>query len=610
MPLQRKKLKQTYKTTTLFLCFLFSNFLMPFSSSFGAEETSEEMKINFEKPNNDTLSMSFDSALLKDVLLLFSQQSGLNFIASQEVENKKVTVYFENVSPQDALDSIITANGLTYTKKPGSDIYMVFSANKAASTARLVTKVVHLKYMRLSSSPLDVGGGVTISDLTKTSAPSSSSSSSSSSTSSASSSSTTATPSEKGADKLVAKLLTPQGKVAEDTQTNSLIITDTSENIDAIMKILEEVDVPPSQVILEVHVMEVSKTISSNIGVDWGGTSGALGSFTSGIRTTAFPFTEEFIKGQQGGKATIVTGNISSTGGITSTTSATPSQLQYGTINASNFTATLHYIESDSRTKILARPRVLTQNNEAAAIKVVTNQAIGTTSTVPSSAVASTTTTADRAEVGVTMRMTPQINNDDSVLLFLEPAVTTASDSTLFPGVFRDTTTRLVRTMARIKDNQTLVIGGLINGNDASTKKKLPLLGDLPAIGHIFSYYSGSNTDSELLIFVTPHIVRGLTSLGPRSATARGEDIPLRKILSVFKDKEMEESAESFHNFEKTRQPFFAQDQQFIRDTEKHASNPLVEKQMTQALDAMNTQFLDIQMNQTLDRLDSKKYRI
>ena len=595
----KKNHKQALKATASLLLSLSWSFVMPLPLSFGAEDAPQHMKIDLDNPN-DTISMSFDGALLKDVLLLFSQQSGLNFVASQEAESKKVTVYFENVSPQDALDSIITANGLTYTKKPGSDIYLVSPISKTG-TEPLITKVVHLKYMRLSGSPLDVGGGVTISDLQKSSAPSSSSSSSSSSSAT--------TNSDKGADKLVTKLLTSQGKLAQDTQTNSLIITDTVANMEAIVKVLEELDVPPSQVILEVHVMEIGKTLASDLGIDWGGTDGAVASFASGIRTTGFPFTENFLNKQQGVKPSLFQGTITPT--VTSTTLPTPSQFQYGTINATNFKATLHYIESDAKTRILARPRVLTQNNEAAAIKVVTNQAIGRTTSTTTTAGSNTTDTgiADRAEVGVTMRMTPQINNDDSVLLFLEPAVTTAIDSTLFPGIFRDTTTRLVRTMARIKDNQTLVIGGLIDGNESIVKRKVPFLGNLPgALGYAFRYDAVDNTDRELLIFVTPHIVRGASSLGSHSATARGEDVSLRRSLNNFMDKEMDPTVDTFRDYEKTKQAFFAEDQQLIRDTEKRLSNPLVDKQMTQALDTVGPQLIDTQMNQALDTLSVKKY--
>ena len=558
-----------------------------------AEETPEDLKINLDN-GSDTISMSFDGALLKDVLLLFSQQSGLNFIASSDVESKKVTVYFENVSPQDALDSIVTANGLAYTKKPGSDIYMVTVAGKASAATSLVTKVIRLKYMRLSDSPLDVGGAVTIDNLKESAAITSEASTS------AGSGSTT---SEKGVDKLVAKLLTSQGKLTQDAQTNSLIITDTADNVAAIEKVLAEVDVPPSQVILEVRIMEIDKTLASDIGIEWGGANGSLGtvSMAGGTRTTPFPFNQ----GLFGRKphTTLLEGDTDAT----FATLSQPSQAVMGTLTGPDLAATLHYIESDSKTKILARPRVLTQNNEAAEIKLVTNQTIGITTSSDTTA-DTQTTTPERADVGVIMRMTPQINDDGSVLLFVEPAVSTSAVST-FNTQFQDITTRSVRTMARIKNNETLVIGGLINGNDTTTKQKMPFLGDLPGIGRAFRYDAVSNEGRELVVFVTPHIVYGASSLGKNSATAAGEDVSLRNVLNEFMDKEMDQYAGEFQDYQKSKNSFFTSDQQFIRDTEKRLSNPLVDKQMTQALDALSPQLIDTQMTQALDTFNTKKYR-
>ncbi len=514
--------------------------------------------------SSDTISMSFDGALLKDVLLLFSQQSGLNFVASQEAESKKVTVYFENVSPKDALDSIITANGLTYSKKAGSDIYVVTPVSKTQTTA-VVTKVIQLKFMRLSTSPLDVGGQVTISDLTKSSAPSSSDTG-------AASSSTSSTTSDRGADKIVQKLLTASGKLTTHTHTNSLIITDTPDNIKQIEKVLSELDVPPSQVILEVQIMEVSKVMASDIGISWGGTNGAIVSLSGGARTTSFPFNTGDVFG--GKKHISSDGSSQFIGDLTADSAEgtlgvnsgepTPAQTLYGLVNAQNLAATLHYIESDSKTKVLARPRVLTQNNEAATIKLVTNAAIGSnTVTTGEGAAANTTEEAERSDIGVAMRLTPQINYDDTVLLFLEPAISTIGDSAVVADT-ADVTTRLVRTMARIKDNQTLVIGGLITGEGTASKRKLPILGDLPWIGRAFSYNGDDNTDRELLIFVTPHIVRGSSSMGARSATAQGEDLAVKRLLSEFMDKEMDSFTNNFEASRSDQDNFFTKDQEFI----------------------------------------------
>jgi type IV pilus assembly protein PilQ len=566
----------------------------------------------------DTISMSFDGALLKDVLLLFSQQSGLNFIASQEVETRKVTVYFENVTPRDALDAIVTANGLTYSKKPGSDIFVVYPSTKT-SASPVTTKVIRLKYMRLSSSPLDVGGQVTISDLQKSSAPSSSGSGSSSGGGSSGGESssgssgggsatsamgTSASSSDRGADKIIGKLLSTQGKLTMDLSTNSIIVTDTAESIAQIEKVLAELDVPPTQVILEVYIMEVSKTLLNNIGIEWGGPNGALGTLRGGARTTLFPlrsFGEPDIVGGT------FTGDIGGEDGLFITadnTTNAPSSVQYGLIDASNFAATLHFIKNDNKTKILARPRVLTQNNEAAAIKLVTNASIGETTST--SATGASSSEIERSEIGVTMRMTPQINADDTVSLFLEPAVSTVGASQ-FVADTADPTTRLIRTMARVKNDQTLVIGGLIDSQEQGRRRKVPFLGDLPVIGKGFHYDADIDTDRELLVFVTPHIVRGPSSVGPSSSTAKGEDTAVRRMLDQFMDKEMDGMSSTFEGFEKKRNDFFTKDEQLVRDSERRYSNPAVEDQMTQALDALSPQMVEGQISKTLDQMGGKK---
>ncbi len=515
----------------------------------------------------ETISMNFDGALLKDVLFLFSQQSSFNFVASQEVESHKVTVSLEDVSPKDAINAILSANGLVASKKPGSNIYVVYAAT--GERAELQTKVFHLKYARLSASPLGIGGQATASDLATSAGTSSSSSSSSSSSATDASSSSTST--NAGMDGLISQFLSPQGKLAADIPTNSLVVTDIPEKIEQIDRIIQEIDVAPPQVILEVHVLEVKKNLASDQGIEWGGTDGALGQFTAGSRTTPFPFEEHIFTNRN---------NLAATTVGTST-------LTLGSVNAGNFKAILHFILSDSDTKILARPRILTQNNEAASIKVSTNQTVSVT----------TTTDVDtniqseepiRMEVGVQLKMTPQINADNSVVLFLEPSVTTVAASTLFPTTVLDPTTRLVRTMARVKDNQTLVIGGLIDSNNAKTKRKLPFLGDLPMFGKLFAYDHDANTERELLIFITPHIVRGFNSFAEDSATANGRDIAAKKMLDAFSAERFRYNADALDNVSRVRDTIYSKEKAGIAAGQKKA-DPLLDQQMTKTLDSFRS---------------------
>jgi hypothetical protein len=109
-----------------------------------------------EENDSQLISMDFEDAPIKNVLKILSQQSALNFVASDGIESKKVTVYFEDVSVQDALDSIVSANGLRYEKK-NQNLYIIYPAESANTGTE--TKVFYLKYTRLSASPIDIGGG-------------------------------------------------------------------------------------------------------------------------------------------------------------------------------------------------------------------------------------------------------------------------------------------------------------------------------------------------------------------------------------------------------------------------------------------------------------------
>jgi type IV pilus secretin PilQ/predicted competence protein len=517
----------------------------------------------------------------------------LNFVASQDVESRKVTVAMENVAPKDALEAIVTANGLAYSKKSDSNIFLVYPARSEQQV--METRVFHLKNARLSDSPLDIGGMATIGDLSALASATSSSSGGTSTTTS----STSPVDQDRGIDKLVAKLISPTGKIALDVRTNSLIVTDTAEVLDKIQKVLNEVDIPAPQVILDVHVVEVDKSLLSDQGVDWGGTNGALGTLTGGSRTTAFPFEEQIFANSKGLRSS----------SVTDSGALAPANLTLGTLNAANFTATLRFVMTDSHTKILARPRVLTQNNEAATIKLVTNAA--TSSTTTTTTTSTTAGTVTREEVGVNLKMTPQINADDSILLFLEPSVSTIATSEISTTAspVLDKTTRMVRTIARVKNDQTLVIGGLINDNKSQSKKKIPFFGDLPGVGGAFSYTSGNNEERELLVFVTPHIVKGFNSLGDKSATAQGRDIAVRRMLDTQMDRLQQLGTDAFADNQTIREDLYSNEQALVRASEKRSSNPVVEKQMTQALDALDPNLAQKAMAQSLDTWSPKKYK-
>lgn len=528
------------------------------------------------------ISMDLDNAPVKDVLKIFSQQSGLNFIANKDIESKTVTVYFENVGVQDALDNIMTANNLSYYQEEGSDIFMVYASD--SPTPKLLTKVFRLKYSRLSTSPIDVAGQRTVTDLLTSDIPKTSTQSSSSSTTATST--TGGSPSQqsfvqKGIDQLLASLLSPQGKLTVDLPTNSLIVTDTPEKLKRIEDVLRQIDVPTPQVVLEVYVMEVKKDILDNIGIEWGGNDGAIVSATGATLTSGYPFTSGLFK-----KDLNLPIKDPAFFGLTPSHADTPGGLTTGLLNATNLSATLHFIKTQTDTKILAQPRVLTQNNEAATIRLITNTGISITNvTVTTGAAPVTTATVERAELGISLKMTPQIDQDDSVQLFLEPAISTATPNNFLTGFnVLDPTTRIVRTVARVKDRQTLIIGGLMDTDRRQDRRKVPFLGDAPVFGPAFRYDTTNNADREILIFITPHILK-FTDFA--AETDLRKDLAAKRMLDSFMGMEMDKLLDTLKEPDKRKSGDRTHEKKNPPAGLKPAS-PAMDKEMDQTLNLLS----------------------
>jgi type II secretory pathway component GspD/PulD (secretin) len=231
-------------------------------------------------------------------------------------------------------------------------------------------------------------------------------------------------------------------------------------------------------------------------------------------------------------------------------------------------------------------------NNEAAQIKLVTNTAIANQVVTAASQGQSTQTsnTAERAATGIILKMTPQINDDGSINLYVEPSVTTAVASAFFPETFLDPTTRSVRTLARIMNNETLVLGGLIDSDQSTAMKKIPGLGDVPLFGKAFTYKDRGDTERELLIFITPHIIDGFSSLGAKSATASGKEPSMNRMFSDFRENETERNLITEDVREKDRARVTGDELGLYRKKMKQPEAPGMDKEMTRSLELFSTE--------------------
>ncbi|MDD5662079.1 MAG: secretin N-terminal domain-containing protein [Candidatus Omnitrophica bacterium] len=484
---------------------------------------------------NISISMDLQDASLKDILKLLSIQSGLNFIASEAVQDRKMTLYMDQVPLQEAMDKIFKANNLSYDLDQEASVFIVNDWGKP--TTQTVTRVFYLKYATVSSSQLKEEMKNNLS-----SEGSSSSSSSSGDSSSDSESGKWKAASEAGLTEVVKKLLSKDGSLIEDFRTNSITVTDIPSRMEVIARVIASLDVPVPEVMLEVEMLDVNKSIVDTIGFKFGQTPFSM-AWTGASISSAFPFSSGMYSNKDFTKA-ITPGTI---------------DISTGNNGTSIYNIQLDFLRTQTDTKFLARPRILTLNNETAEIKITTDEAIGVSSVQQGTGTSSSTTvTAERYETGVSLRVTPQIDLESGeITMFIYPQVTEASSTKSSFAAGSDTTktytfvnpeTRSTKNVVRVRDGETIVLGGLIRNQQSTVITKLPFLGDIPVLGALFRHKNVSpNIERELLVFITPHIIKHTKS---SSVPVKKAALPLREQTRAIALTRQQSISAYLNNFE------------------------------------------------------------
>ena len=463
-------MKNTINKMFLFAT-LISLFIMP--------QLSAEQDLFFPDPDA-TISMDLQDANLKDVLKIFSIQSGMNFIASEALQDRKLTLYLDKVPIQEAMDKIFAANNLSYELDPDSNIFVVKDYGKPE--VETITKIYYLKYASVSTSPITTEVSSQLN-------------------------------SKAGADIInaVKDVLSPKGKISENLRTNSLIVTDMPSKFPVIEQVISHLDVYSPQILIEVEMLDVSTNVVDKLGFEFDNSPFSL--IVPGSLSKA-----KFFMGDTTLKS------------IKSITTATAGAVSFG----STYAEVLDYLRTQTDTRYLARPKLLTLNNETAEIKITTNESIGIETTDVSNT-GSITADPERQETGVSLRVTPQANIETGLItMFIYPEVSEAKEgNTLTSGnltyTFRDPEVRSTKSTVRIKDGDTVIVGGLIRNEFIQTTKKLPILGDIPIIGMMFRHKDKTkDTNRELLVFITPRIIKD-SYYQKAAKVARGSSVPARE---------------------------------------------------------------------------------
>lgn len=480
-----------------------------------------------DSPLDRKVSIRVSNVPIAAFLNSITTQAQINFIMSEEFTNKKVTASLTKVTVREALDTLLRVHGLTYQRIGKSDSYVVTKrSNDAPDT---ITKIYTLSYISLQAigSPSSELSSIMPQDVS-----SGSSFGSSGIPMSSSDSSIPGTSSSSGGDAysgtaeiigIVKSMLSPVGRIAVDPRTNKLIITDVAEVFPQVENILAELDIKPPQILIEAQIVEVSKTSGLTLGFEYGGSDGTLVSFSGPKREV----TSEFMRGYGSDGTSKLHGwdwifpsnsdlnsgstNGSTTGGTNTNTNTNTStnsdsgDSEGGVLDFSAFKIVLRSLLTRGEAKYLGKPKVVTLNNKTATITTSTDATVGFSTTQNGNNGEYQSSTAERKRVGLTLQVTPQVNREGYVTLYVQPSYSDVVSSG-FENT-KDTTTRAASTLVRVKNGQTVVIGGLLTSRETDQTRKVPLLGDIPILGWLFTSRSTSKSTTDLVIFITPTIL-------------------------------------------------------------------------------------------------------
>lgn len=470
-------------------------------------------------PLDRKVSIRVSNVPISAFLNSITTQAKINFIMSEEFANKKVTASLTRVTVREALDTLLRVHGLAYQRIGKSDSYVVTKrSNDAPDT---ITKIYTLSYISLqgigsaqselnSIMPQDVSTGGSSSSMSSSGMDSGMSLGGGMSGTSGSGSDSYSGGAE--ITTIVKSMLSPVGKIAVDPRTNKLIVTDVAEVFPQVENILAELDVKPPQILIEAQIVEVSKTSGLSLGFEYGGEGGTMVSMTGPKRVVDF----DYIKGNgvKGWNYIFPTkdqmnsdsGSGGGEGGGSSSSDSDQSD-EGGLLDFSAFNIVLKSLLTRGEAKYLGKPKVVTLNNKTATITTSTDATVGQTMSQSGSGSGEgmTTTSAERKRVGLTLQVTPQVNREGYVTLYVQPSYSDLVSSGF--DFSKDTTTRAASTLVRVKNGQTVVIGGLLTSRETDQTRKVPLLGDIPILGWLFTSKTKSKSTTDLVIFITPTIL-------------------------------------------------------------------------------------------------------
>jgi len=332
-----------------------------------------------------------------------------------------------------------------------------------------------------------------------------------------------------------------QVSVTADPATNALVISAAPQDYETLRNIIEQLDVPRRQVFVQAVIVEVSTSHERDLGINMSSGTNLSGS-TLGVGSLNFGQLQNAITNPLGmtGLTLGLTSNsqctvpASSSSTTTTTTTATT-----GTVTVPCDIALLTALQSDSHSNILSAPTLLTADNEEASIVVGENLPFVSSAQATGALVNNIFNSVDRQNVGITLDIVPQVTEGDYVRMDLYEEVSSVVGGTENSTLGPTTTIRSASTTVMVQDHRTTVIGGLISDNTSLTGQGVPFFSSIPVLGHLFSNTSRTGDKTNLIVFLTPHVIRSRADLRSLSLDER------QKFLKTIGKKDLKEMPSS-----------------------------------------------------------------
>ena len=324
------------------------------------------------------------------------------------------------------------------------------------------------------------------------------------------------------------------GIIQADSASNALIITAPEAVFNNLKAVIDKLDVRRAQVLVEALIAEVAADKAAQFGIQWmqAGANGLIGGFgnsgSNNIGSLATNPLNAVSAASQGF-------NLGAGGGLKTLVQATKGKDSLG--NDITLTPAVQYytlgvlataLQTDANANILSTPTLLTLDNEEAKISVGSNVPFQTGSySVNSGTSASPFTTIERKDVGLILKVKPQISEGGTVRLTISEEVSSIQGQ---GGVLAATNKRSIDTTVLVDDGQIVVLGGLIEEQVQDTEDRVPLLGDIPLLGNLFRYSNRTHNKTNLMVFLRPKIIRD------SAAAAAVTDVRYNYIVGVQKD--------------------------------------------------------------------------